>query len=148
MSEQMQDSIVKEIILKATQEQVYRAIATPEGIVSWFPQSIEGSLAIGSQPIFDFGEDGRNQVYIQDAQPYSYFSFRWVPGSSHFLGDVLSQAHTLVEFLLEPTDQGTKVVLKESGFSTLPAEHMRQALNDNTGGWEYMMNRLTKVFEV
>ncbi|MDB5237846.1 MAG: hypothetical protein JWM46_116 [Candidatus Kaiserbacteria bacterium] len=141
-----QDVIQKEIIINASPERVYNAITDPEKIVAWFPNAVEGSIAVGERPVFDFGEHGKNQIYIVDAKPHEYFAYRWVPGSNHFMGDVLTVANTLVEFFITADGAGTKVVLKESGFDSLPADIQEKRMSENTRGWAYMMGRLEKVF--
>ena len=60
----MQDVIKKEITVLASKERVYKAISDPKEITKWFPDVVEGTLEPGSRPIFDFGPDGTNQLYI------------------------------------------------------------------------------------
>ena len=143
----MQDSITREIIVKATKERVYKAITDPKEITQWFPDEVQGgTLEVGQRPIFFFAsENHKAQTYIEAAKPFEYFAYRWVPGSAGIIGDVLAGPNTLVEFFIEELKDGTKVTLKESGFASLPAEVAQQSLNENSGGWEYMMGRLEKV---
>jgi uncharacterized protein YndB with AHSA1/START domain len=143
----MQDVIQKEITVKATQERVYTAITDPKQLITWFPDAIEGNLEVGEQPVFDFGSDGKTRVYIVDAKPFSYFAYRWVPGHTDVVDDVTCVANTLVEFFLEPTGDETKVTLKESGFSALPAEVAEEKFSMNNGGWDYMLDRFEKVMQ-
>ncbi|RYG67153.1 hypothetical protein EON80_14125, partial [bacterium] len=111
----MQDTIQREITIKAPKSRVYAAIADPKQIVNWFPDIVEGSLEVGERPIFEFTGHGRNQIYVEAAQPHDYFAYRWVPGANHVLGDVLTMPNTLVEFRLAETDGVTTVTLQESG---------------------------------
>lgn len=141
----MKDVITQEIVVKADQVVVFSAITEPEQIVKWFPSAIEGSLEAGDSPILNFGEHGKNQILVVDKKPHEYFSYRWVPGANHFVGDVSSVPNTLVEFFLETTDEGVKVTVKESGFAALPEELAAPAFEQNSGGWEFMINRLGKV---
>ncbi len=141
----MQNTIVREITVKATKEKVFGAITDPQQIVQWFPEAIEGTLNEGDRPILDFGEYGKNQIYVEAVHPFNYFAYRWIPGSNHFIGDVLSKPNTLVEFRLEESAEGTKVTVTESGFASLPAEVAEQCFKDNSGGWDYMMGRLEKM---
>lgn len=144
----MQDVIKREITINATKEKIYDAIANPEKVVLWFPETLEGDYEVSKQPVFGFGEHGKNQIYIVDAKPCSYFSFRWVPGASNFLGDVLSVANTLVEFRIEAeADDTCKVTLTETGFAELPSDLMQSAFEQNSGGWDFMLSRLNKYFE-
>lgn len=132
----MQDVIIREVTIKASQKQVYRAITDPLEIVKWFPESVEGgTLEVGQEPIFSF-ESGshKRRVHIEAADPYDYFAYRWVPApSGEGAGDVLSIPNTLVEFLIEITEDGTKVTVKESGFTSLPIDEAKSSFNDNNG---------------
>lgn len=142
----MQDIISREITVKANKERVYNAISDPKQIITWFPDKVEGSLEVGQRPVFEFtGENHRTSIYVESARPFDYFAYRWVPGGEGMIGDVLTVPNTLVEFFIEETDEGTKVTVKESGFASLPPEQGEKAFGDNSGGWEYMINRLEKV---
>lgn len=144
----MQDVIKREITIKAPKERVYDAIANPKKVIKWFPETIEGTYEAGEQPIFGFGDHGRNQVYITAAEPHEYFAYRWVPGATNFLGDVRTVPNTLVEFRIEESAKGScKVTLIESGFTGLPADLMEASFKQNSGGWEFMLGRLTTYFE-
>jgi hypothetical protein len=52
----------------------------------------------------------------------------------------------VVEFRLEPFGTGTSVRLIESGFAALPTEKGESSLKDNSSGWDYMLDRLGKLF--
>ncbi|MET0052916.1 MAG: SRPBCC family protein [Candidatus Thiodiazotropha sp.] len=143
----MQDIIRRELTINASKERIYEAISNPEQVVKWFPDTIEGRYEVGEQPVFGFGEHGRNQIYVVNAVPHEYFAFRWVPGASHYLGDVLAVPNTLVEFRIEEQpDGGCKLTLTESGFADLPVELMEAAFKQNSGGWEFMLGRLESFF--
>ena len=82
------------------------------------------------------------------ADPFSYFSFRWAPGPEGLAErHVLELPNTRIEFLIESIPEGTKVTVKESGFASLPEEYADAMHNQNTGGWQYMADRLEKLFE-
>jgi uncharacterized protein YndB with AHSA1/START domain len=144
----MQDIIKREIVIHASKEQVYQAIADPEKVVKWFPETLEGEYKPGARPIFGFGEHGKNQVYIVDARPYDYFAYRWVPGANHFIGDVLTVPNTLVEFSIEQESESScKLTLTETGFAGLPTDMMQASFEQNSAGWDFMLDRLGKYFE-
>ncbi|HMQ10505.1 MAG TPA: SRPBCC family protein [Oligoflexia bacterium] len=144
----MKNEIKREIIINASQEKVYDAISNPKKITQWFPETLEGKFEVGEQPIFGFGEDGKNQVYIESASPYSHFSYRWVPGANHFLGDVTKVANTLVTFRIESLGgDRCKVILTETGFSQLPNNVIEKSFKQNSGGWDFMLNRLEQFFD-
>ncbi len=142
----MQDTITREITVKAPKERVYKAITDPKEITKWFPDQIEGTLEVGQRPMMIFeGGKHKTSIYVEAAKPFDYFSYRWVPGGAGIVGDVLQVPNTLVEFFIEEIGQETKVTVKESGFSTLPADVAEESFNQNSGGWGYMMGRLEKL---
>ena len=144
----MQDRIQREMVIKATKERIYAAITQPDQVIKWFPETLEGYYAVGERPIFGFGEHGKNQLYIEKASPYTYFAYRWIPGSNHFVGDVLTVPNTLVEFHIEElADKSCKVILTESGFAALPIDIAEKSFTQNSGGWDFMLDRFEKYIE-
>lgn len=139
----MQDTINKQITVKAPRERVYNAIADPKQIVKWFPDSVDGTFEVGERPLLTFG-DLKTRIYVEAAKPFEYFAYRWIPGGIEMLGDVLKADNTLVEFFIEEAEGGTKVTLKESGFASLPADHAQKALGMMNDGWTHMMGQLEK----
>ena len=146
MGSTIQDSIEKEIVVRAPKERVYAALTTPEQFVKWFSIGVDGTFETGERPIVDFGEYGKFKIYVVAANPHDYFAYRCVPGSVYcpqgFLGDVLAEPNTLVEFTLETVEGGTKVNLKESGISSLPPEVIEETLKGNSAGWDFILGRL------
>tara|TARA_R110000868_G_scaffold216330_1_gene466442 strand:- start:337 stop:777 length:441 start_codon:yes stop_codon:yes gene_type:complete len=141
----MQDKIQREILINATKERIYAAITDPDLVVLWFPETLEGSYTVGERPIFGFGEHGKNQIYVENAIPYQYFAYRWIPGSNHFMGDVLTVPNTLVEFHIEElADKSCKLILSESGFAALPSDIAEKCFTQNSGGWDFMLARFEK----
>lgn len=143
----MQDVITKEITVKADAERVYNAISDPTQIIEWFPSAIEGSFEVGQQPTFVFEGHGKTSIYVEAAQPFSYFAFRWVPGGANTVEDVLAVQTTLVEFRIEAAGDSTRVTVQESGFAAFPADFAAKALEQNSGGWDYMIGRLEKLMD-
>ncbi|MEO7720071.1 MAG: SRPBCC domain-containing protein [Capsulimonas sp.] len=141
----VQDTIEREITVRASKERVFNAIVDPNQIVAWFPDTVQGKIEVGERPVFTFGEK-EIQLYVRTIDPHDYVAYNWVPCGSEapdgFLGDVLAEPHTLVEFRLTEVPGGTLVKVKESGFASLPALTAEKTLGDNTDGWAYMMGRL------
>ena len=146
----MQNTIERRITVMAPKERVFKAITDPAEITSWFPDGIEGTLEVGATPVLDFGEYGQNRILITANSPHDYFAYRWVPckvsDDPGPVSDVLLFPNTLVEFTLEEGADGTIVTVKETGFGSLPKELIEKSLLDNTSGWNYMMDRLAKLF--
>ncbi|HSW85637.1 MAG TPA: SRPBCC family protein [Candidatus Saccharimonadales bacterium] len=142
----MQDKIERKITINATKEQVYAAISDPTKITSWFPDSIEGKLDEGDQPILSFGEQGKTKILVVATKPHDYFAYRWVPGANHYVGDVRDTKTTLVEFKITENNGVSTLTMTESGFSKLPAEMAKTSFKQNTDGWGFMLGRLEKNF--
>jgi uncharacterized protein YndB with AHSA1/START domain len=139
----MQDEIRRELTINASQERLYTAISSAEELVKWFPETIEGPVEIGAEPIFGFGEKCSDKVLIVDARPHEYFAYRWIPGGNPFKGEFNEANTTLVEFHIKDNGDGScHLTLIESGFSSLPDEFIEAAYKDNSGGWEFMLERL------
>ena len=145
----IQDSIKRQITIKASKERVYRAITDPKQIVGWFPDTICGTLEVGATPTIGFGKDTFYQMHVVAANPHDYFAYRWVPGNADgtngFTGDVLAVPNTLVEFRLEDDPKGTVLTVMESGFSTLPRMVAEKKVGENSSGWDEMLDRLEKL---
>ena len=140
----MNDQIRKEIQIEASREKVFHAISNPEKVVLWFPETLEGKYEVGEQAVFGFGEQGKAQILVVDSKPYSYFSYRWVPGANHFLGDLTQTQTTLVEFQIEEISENScKLILTESGFNSIPEKIRSDAFKQNSGGWDFMLGRLS-----
>jgi uncharacterized protein YndB with AHSA1/START domain len=144
-SHYMQNTITRELTINASKEKIYKALTDPTQLVQWFPNTIEGTLNVGDRPILGFGEHGKNQIYVEAAQPFEYFSYRWIPGSNHFIGDVLTKPNTLVEFRLQESNGVTTVTMTESGFNSLPTDVADKDFKQNTEGWNYMLGRLENL---
>ena len=151
MNSTLQDTINREVVISAPREKVYNAIADAKQLSKWFPDAIEGEIKVGERPVFDFGEYGKNSIYVVATDPHQYVAYRWMPGGVNeykdFIGDVLQKPNTLCEFHLDEIPEGTRVRLVESGFASLPKEFYAKALGDNTGGWEVMIARLKRFVE-
>jgi uncharacterized protein YndB with AHSA1/START domain len=144
MNTMIQDTIRRELVLRAPKARVFQAIADPAKIVNWFPDRVEGQMAKGERSVFDFSDFGKVAIHVVASDPDDYFAYRWVPSIGASEEDPLKQANTLVEFRLEEVSDGTKLTLTESGFASLPKEVIEKSLSDNNEGWDIMMGRLEK----
>jgi len=145
MNTMIQDTIQRELVLRAPRKRVFEAIADPKQIVNWFPTGVEGTLKKGERSVFDFADFGKVAIHVVASDPYDYFAYRWVPSVGASTEDPLKQANTLVEFRLEEIADGTKLTLKESGFASLPKDVIEKSLSDNNEGWDFMLARLEKL---
>jgi uncharacterized protein YndB with AHSA1/START domain len=70
------------------------------------------------------------------------FAFTWHPYAIDPDRDYSDEPQTRVEFRLTPDGGGTRLVVTESGFDSIPAERRDEALRMNTGGWEAQVGNI------
>ena len=137
----MQDRIEKDIELKAPVERVWRALTDHEEFGEWFRVKLEGPFVVGDVSRGQITHPGYEHLFWQATvtamDPEQLFAFSWCPYGGEPDVDYTNEPQTLVEFKLEPTSKGTRLVMSESGFDALPDEPRRiDALRRNEGGWE------------
>jgi uncharacterized protein YndB with AHSA1/START domain len=74
--------------------------------------------------------------------PEEYFAFAWHPYAIDPKIDYSKEEPTLVEFRLERTNEGTLLMLSESGFDKIPADRRLQALRMNGDGWTQQLKNI------
>ena len=75
------------------------------------------------------------EAAVQKMEPERLFSFTWHPYAVDPKVDYSNEPATLVEFRLEPKDNGTVLYLTESGFDALPKDRLFEAFRMNEDGW-------------
>ncbi len=137
----MQDTIERSIAISAPVERVWELVTEPGW---WVPIDVpvEVDRTPGSVVVRESEKWGRFPFEVVELRPMSYAAFRW---SSTFPGaDLTPGRATLIEFTLAPTDDGVRVSVIESGFSTLEAPDGRkaQSVESNSGGWTEQLSSL------
>ena len=134
------DEIKREIEVDAPIEVVWKALTSAESLSEWFGDSASVDLRPGGSASFGWSEyDDAFDAVVEVVERPSRFSFRWALQSGASVSDSYS---TLVEFELEATTEGTRVRLTESGFSALPEDVAKSALEENKQGWESELDDL------
>jgi len=87
---------------------VFRCLTDPEELVRWFPERIEGSIAVNTRSILVF-PDQRVwwDVTVLDRERRFVFRWPWLPGDSYL---------TTVTIELEPAGYGTLLTLTDGPF--------------------------------
>lgn len=147
----VQDAIVKTIMLRAPQDRVWRAITDSGEFGQWFGCRFDAPFIAGQAmagkmtPTVVNDEVAEMQkpyeghpfnIVIDRIEPQSLFSFRWHPYAVDEGKDYAGEPETLVTFTLTPEDEGTRLTITEAGFSQLPPDRRTQAFTSNEGGWE------------
>lgn len=146
----MNDQIEKRIELNAPVERVWKALTNHEEFGAWFRVKLDGPFVPGKTSRGRITYPGYEhviwQAVVKEMTPETVFSFTWHPYAVDPNVDYSHEKPTLVEFRLQPTAQGTLLVVTESGFDKIPAHRQIEALRMNDGGWaEQMRNIATYV---
>lgn len=135
----MVDRIEKSIELNAPIERVWRALTDPAEFGEWFRVNLEGPFVHGELTRGRITYPGYEHVVweakVVKMERPRIFSFTWHPYAVDPDVDYSQEAATLVEFRLEPTSNGTRLTIVESGFEALPSDRQADALRMNDGGW-------------
>lgn len=135
----MTNRIEKTIDLRAPVDRVWRAITDHDEFGQWFRVKLDGPFAPGQRSRGHITYPGYEHVVweagIVKMDSPKLFSFTWHPYAVDPKVDYSDETPTLVEFHLEPTADGTRLVIIESGFDALPIHRQADALRMNDGGW-------------
>lgn len=123
----MSEDIERILNLEQPVEDVWRALTDPTDLAGWFGDTAELNPEKGGRGWFGWEKHGRFAVEVVEFVPMRKFAWRWAKDADTPLEDTPS---TLVEWTLtERAEGGTRLHLRESGFST------DQHREDNRGGW-------------
>ena len=140
------DRIEKSITLKAPPSRVWRALTDAQEFGTWFRVKLEGQFTLGETITGHITYPGYEHLVFEAAvekmEPETEFAFRWHPYAIDPEVDYSNEPTTLVEFTLQPSDNGTKVTVVESGFDQLPEHRRDLAFRMNEGGWAEQMGNI------
>ena len=142
----MSDRIEKRIELRAPVSRVWRALTDYREFGDWFRVKLEGPFVPGQVSrghiTYPGYEHLKWEAVVQKMEPERMFSFTWHPYAIDPKVDYSSEPSTLVEFRLEPTADGTRLLLTESGFDQIPSHRRLEAFRRNDGGWTEQMKNI------
>jgi uncharacterized protein YndB with AHSA1/START domain len=138
------NAITRTLDLAHSQEKVWGALTTLEGLTSWFGNQADGEVAPGHDVHMRWEQDNmESTLAIKVIDPMSVFAYAWgINGAPE--GD---PRRTYVEFALEPTPAGTRLTVTESGFAQLPDEWLEQSYQGNTEGWRAELGELVTYLD-
>lgn len=145
-----ENEIRAEVEIAAPVDRVWKALSTGEGIAAWFCGRLVGSVDVGSVVTLDFSSTdgcGACEARIEAIEPQARFAYSWHPGEDCSLDHYPEDELTLVEFFLEPSGEGTRLKVVESGFAKIPEERRAACFKANTSGWEYELKELVEYVE-
>jgi uncharacterized protein YndB with AHSA1/START domain len=140
------DRIEKTIELNAPPARVWRALTDHREFGAWFRVNLEAPFVPGKSTQGKITYPGYEhlimEVLVQKMEPERLFSFQWHPYAVDPTVDYSKEPPTLVEFTLEKTAAGTRLVVTESGFDSIPAARREEAFRMNSGGWAEQLKNI------
>jgi uncharacterized protein YndB with AHSA1/START domain len=144
------DHIERETVINAPVERVWELITQAEHLGRWFGDAgAEIDLRPGGAMALRWTDHGTTRGRVVAVEPHTRFSYRWAPFKDPS-GDEPGEGNsTLVEFTLQPEEDGTRLRVVESGFASLATSdaQRRQNLEGNTEGWEFETGELRAYAE-
>lgn len=142
-----EDAIRVELLIRAPRERVWKALTDSDEWANWFGDKITGDFQVGSEQILDFGKYGTETCEVVERIEGEVIAYRWHPGMK-IEGEVYEpDQRTTCRFELSDANEGTRLVLTESGFAAIPKTRRPSAFKDNTEGWEAELAELVAWLE-
>lgn len=142
------DRIEKQILLRAPQSRVWRALTDAAEFCAWFRVDLEGRFAPGQRIAGRITHPGFEhitmEIWVERMDAETLFSYRWHPYPMDPEVDYSQEPATLVEFRLEPVEGGTLLSVAESGFDRLPASRRDEAFRMNDRGWAGQLKNIER----
>jgi len=147
----MADRIVKIVELKAQVLRVWRALADHNEFGQWFRVKLDGPFKPGAISTGRMTYPGYEHypwlATVEKMEHERLLSFRWHDFDEKSGVDIAEQPTTLVEFRLEPTAEGTRLTITESGFEAIPNPRRLEVLRGNTEGWNIQAKNIADHVE-
>ena len=145
------NTIRKTLILKAPQEKVWHALTDHAAFGAWFRVAIDRAFVAGERSTGRLRVPGYEHVKwdvtVREIRPMTLFSYTWHPFAVEADMDYSDEEPTLVEFHLEPVEDGTRLTVTETGFDLVPAHRRVEALRMNSLGWGAQMEHVRVYVE-
>jgi uncharacterized protein YndB with AHSA1/START domain len=145
------NKIENRIELKAPMSKVWQALSNYKQFGTWFRVIIDGPFEPGKTATGHMTYPGyehlRWEVEIKEMVHEKLFSFTWHPYAIDPQIDYSKEEPTLVEFRLQKIEEGTLLILTESGFDKIPQHRLSEALRMNEKGWTEQMKNIASYVQ-
>ena len=139
MTETNQDQIEKTVEIAAPVPRVWRALTDYKEFGEWFRVRLDGPFEVGKTTTGNITYPGHEDMeWVSTTERMDHeelFAFSWPPSAIDQETNYADDAKVVVEFRLEPTDNGTRLTIIEKGFLQFPESKRLEVLRSNTEGW-------------
>lgn len=133
-------TITKTIDLAAPVGLVWEAVATADGLASWFPDRAELDPVAGGSGALVWDAYGRFHIVVEEVDEPHVIAYRWA-------GDVddpqFQGGSTVMRFTLQAIPGGTRLTVVETGFESF--SNAQKAFEGNTQGWDEELGELADL---
>jgi uncharacterized protein YndB with AHSA1/START domain len=112
------DPVRREADVPAPPERVWRALTQAGELSAWFGAEAEIDPRPGGHLSLRFEDEWIRPGVVEEVEPGRRLSFRWLPFERHPDGSWRPMGQGRVEFELEATEAGTRLVVSEWGGPT------------------------------
>lgn len=99
--------VVREVMLDAPPEEVWKALTDPERLEEWFANDVEFDLEEGG--VFRWNDGDVRHAIVEEVEPERRLALRW--------WDPAAPEVSAVTFTLDETAEGTRLVVTETASS-------------------------------
>ncbi len=140
MNQLDQDRIEKVVDLPAPVSRVWRALTDHEEFGQWFRVRLDGPFQLGETTTGNITYPGHEHMQwvsvTERIEPERLFAFSWPPAAIDPDTTYDDNAKVMVEFHLQPHDNGTRLTITETGFLQFPESKRLEVLQSNKQGWD------------
>ena len=134
--------------MRAPRSRVWRALTDAREFGQWFQVEMEDAFAAGAPArgriTYPGYEHLRLEVHVERVEPERLFSFRWHPYAVDPKQDYSNEPMTLVVFELDEVEEGTRIMVTESGFDRIPLARRAEAFRMNSQGWAEQVQNIAR----
>jgi uncharacterized protein YndB with AHSA1/START domain len=142
------DRIEKHIVLSSPRARVWRAITDVREFNKWFGVALTQPFAPGAVVSGNITNPGYEHLvmtaWVETMEPEHRFAFRWHPNAVEPEVDYSAEPTTLVTFILDEVEGGTRLTIIESGFDAIPESRRMRAFDGNSKGWAQQLERIRR----
>ncbi len=139
-------TVRRTIQISAPPEKVWTAVTEPEHISRWFGRTVLTGDGVGAHGTIAWPDQEAMPMRVEAIDPGRSVTYRWCnDGTDRVPATVDDAPSTVFTFTLEPTTDGTRLTVVETGFETTadPAGGMES----HRQGWDGELDKLVRLLE-